>query len=99
MLGGKKFGFVSNLLYDLRKNPTLLIMMIPSVAFFIIFSYMPMVGVYYAFTKYNVRGGLFGSPFVGLKNFEFLFASGKVWTLTANTLRELEMVRSLSVPR
>ena len=86
MLGGKKFGFVSNLLYDLRKNPALLIMMIPSVAFFIIFSYMPMVGVYYAFTKYNVRGGLFGSPFVGLKNFEFLFASGKVWTLTANTV-------------
>jgi len=86
MLGGKKFGVVSNLLYDLRKNPTLLIMMIPSVAFFIIFSYMPMVGVYYAFTKYNVRGGLFGSPFVGLKNFEFLFASGKVWTLTANTV-------------
>lgn len=45
-----------------------------------------MVGVYYAFTKYNVRGGLFGSPFVGLDNFKFLFQSGKVWTLTANTI-------------
>lgn len=45
-----------------------------------------MVGVYCAFTKYNVRGGLFGSPFVGLDNFKFLFQSGKVWTLTANTI-------------
>lgn len=79
-------GVIANLLYDIRKNPMLLCMMIPSVVFFIIFSYIPMVGVYYAFTNYNVRGGLFGSPFVGLNNYKFLFQSGRIWSLTANTL-------------
>ena len=62
----KKYGFWANLKYDLRKNPALLLMMIPSVLFFLVFSYIPMVGIYYAFTKYNVRKGLFGSPFCGL---------------------------------
>ena len=82
----KKYGFWANLKYDLRKNPALLLMMIPSVLFFLVFSYIPMVGIYYAFTKYNVRKGLFGSPFCGLANFRFLFTSGNAWTFTANTL-------------
>ena len=82
----RKHGFIANFVYDLRKNPALLVMMIPSVVFFIIFSYIPMVGVYYAFTNYNVRLGLFGSPFVGLKNFAFMFTSGNAITFTLNTL-------------
>ena len=41
-----KGGFFSNLRYDVKKNPMLLVMMIPSVAFFLVFSYLPMVGVY-----------------------------------------------------
>ena len=69
-----------------KKNPMLLVMMIPSVAFFLVFNYLPMVGIYYAFTDYNVRKGLFGSRFVGLNNFKFLFSSGAAWTFTANTL-------------
>jgi putative aldouronate transport system permease protein len=48
-----------------------------------------MVGVYYAFTNYNYVGGLFGSPFVGLKNFRYFFFGGlnsPVWHLTRNTI-------------
>ncbi len=82
----QKHGLIPNFIYDLKKNPALLVMMIPSVAFFIIFSYIPMVGVYYAFTNYNVRDGLFGSPFVGLSNFMFMFTSGNAVTFTLNTL-------------
>ena len=59
--GLAKGGFFSNLRYDAKKNPMLLVMMIPSVAFFLVFNYLPMVGIYYAFTDYNVRKGLFGS--------------------------------------
>ena len=84
--GLAKGGFFSNLRYDAKKNPMLLVMMIPSVAFFLVFNYLPMVGIYYAFTDYNVRKGLFGSRFVGLNNFKFLFSSGAAWTFTANTL-------------
>lgn len=53
-------------------SKTLLLMCLPAIAFFIIFCYCPLPGVYIAFTNYNFRDGIFGSPFVGFKNFEFL---------------------------
>jgi len=62
--------------YEIFKNKILYLMTLPAIAFFTLFSYAPMIGVYYAFTNYNFKGGLFGSPFVGFKNFEFLFAGG-----------------------
>ena len=61
-------------------------MCLPAIVFFIIFSYCPLPGVYIAFTNYNFRDGIFGSPFVGLKNFEFLAKSGQLWMLTRNTI-------------
>lgn len=76
--------------YDIRKNPVLMIMVLPSVAYFLITSYLPMVGVYFGFTSYQFTtdffSTLFGSKFVGLSNFEYLFSSGLAWRMTANTL-------------
>lgn len=76
--------------YDIRKNPMLMIMVLPSVIYFLITSYLPMVGVYFAFTSYQFTtdffSTLFGSKFVGLSNFEYLFSSGLAWRMTANTL-------------
>ena len=69
-----------------KDNRTLLLMCLPAVVFFIVFNYCPLPGVYIAFTNYNFRDGIFGSPFVGLKNFEFLIQSGELWKLTRNTL-------------
>lgn len=43
-------------------------------------------GIWVAFVKYNYRNGIFGSKFVGLQNFEFLAQSGKLLTLTRNTI-------------
>lgn len=65
---------------------TLILMCIPAILFFIVFNYCPLPGVYIAFTNYNFRDGIFGSPFVGLKNFEFLIKSGQLWLLTRNTI-------------
>lgn len=70
----------------IRDNKVLMLMCLPAVLFFIIFSYCPMPGVYIAFTNYNFRDGIFGSPFVGFKNFEFLLKSGQLWLLTRNTI-------------
>ena len=50
----------------------LFLMIAPMVIYFIIFYYVPMPGVYMAFTRYTYQGGIFGSPFVGLDNFRFL---------------------------
>ena len=63
---------VRSMARELKKNRILFFMLAPMVAYFIIFYYIPMPGVYMAFTKYNFQGGIFGSPFVGLDKFKFL---------------------------
>lgn len=73
-------------LWDLKTNWVLWLMLVPTAAFFIINNYLPMVGIYFAFTDFNFKGGLFGSPFVGLKNFEYLFKSNIMWRLLRNTI-------------
>ncbi len=70
----------------LYRNRVLILMCLPAILYFIAFSYAPMPGIYVAFVKYNYRGGIFGSPFVGLANFEFLATSGKLLELTKNTV-------------
>lgn len=77
------------ILSELHRNRTLYLMTSPAVIWFFVFSYLPIVGIWYAFTNYNFIDGLFGSPFVGLKNFRYLFSGGwnaPVWNLTKNTV-------------
>lgn len=64
----------------------LYLMMVPGLLYLIINNYIPMGGIMIAFKKYNYAKGIFGSPFVGLKNFEFLFKTKEAWTITRNTL-------------
>jgi putative aldouronate transport system permease protein len=75
-----------SLLRRIGQNRTLLLMCLPAIAFFVVFSYAPMPGAWIAFTNFNYRDGIFGSPFVGLQNFEFLIKSGQLWLLTKNTI-------------
>lgn len=67
-------------------NRVLLLMCLPAIAFFVIFNYLPLPGIWIAFTDFNYRDGIFGSPFIGFKNFEFLVKSGQLWDLTRNTI-------------
>ncbi|MBE1876082.1 ABC transporter permease [Myceligenerans pegani] len=76
----------ASLLRRIGRNRTLLLMCLPAIAFFVVFSYAPMPGAWIAFTNFNYRDGIFGSPFVGLRNFEFLVQSGQLWLLTRNTV-------------
>jgi len=68
------------------KYRVLLLMCLPAMLFFLVFSYIPMPGVYIAFTDFNYAKGIFGSNFVGFDNFTFLFTSGKIAMLTRNSL-------------
>lgn len=68
------------------KDRTLILMCIPAILFFFLFSYMPLPGVYAAFVKFNYRDGIFGSKFIGLDNFKFLVTSGELFNLTKNTI-------------
>ncbi|UKS30966.1 ABC transporter permease subunit [Paenibacillus sp. HWE-109] len=71
---------------DLRKNRMLYVMIAPAVLFFLIFCYFPMAGMVVAFKSYSYKDGIFGSPWVGLANFEFFFQSGKAFLVTKNTI-------------
>lgn len=73
-------------LQNVIRYRVLIFMCLPAIVFFFAFSYMPLPGIWVAFVKYNYRNGIFGSKFVGLQNFEFLAESGKLLTLTRNTV-------------
>lgn len=69
-----------------QKNKTLWLMLMPTLLYFIIFAYIQMAGIWLAFTKFDFRLGFFRSPFVGMKNFEYLFKSGILTKLLRNTI-------------
>ena len=71
---------------DIRKNKGLYIILIPVLAFFIIFAYLPMFGLIMAFEDYTPKGGFFGSKFVGFKHFIDFFSSVYFGRLIRNTL-------------
>ncbi len=60
---------------EIRKNYFFYVLALFGFVFLIMFSYIPIGGVYMAFEDYTYKGGLFGSEFVGLKNFRILFAN------------------------
>ncbi len=74
-----------NVLREILKNKILFIMLAPVILYFIVFHYLVMPGAYVAFVDYNISKGIFGSDFIGLKNFEFLVKNGDLWNITKNT--------------
>jgi len=72
--------------HEVKKNRVLFLMLTPAILYFLIFRYIPMGGIYLAFTRFNYVDGIFGSPFVGMNNFRFLYISGALWTITRNTI-------------
>lgn len=85
-MGKNKRNFGNILITDIRKNWILYVMILPVVAYYIIFSYMPMYGITLAFKTYRIKLGIMNSPWVGFKNFERLFYSYIFWDLIKNTL-------------
>ncbi len=64
----------------------LYLMMVPGAIYLIINNYIPMTGIVIAFEQFNYGKGMWGSPFIGFKNFEFLFKTKDAWIITRNTL-------------
>ena len=73
--------------WEMKHNGTLYLMCLPALTLLLLFCYLPMGGIYMAFTKFNVVDGIFGSPYVGLLNFSFFF-NGNAYIVNAikNTL-------------
>lgn len=69
-----------------KDNLQIIIMALPALILTAVFSYWPMYGIILAFKDYSYRGGIWGSKWVGLKNFEFFFKSDDMWRVLRNTL-------------
>ncbi len=69
-----------------RRMIALLLMSAPALLWLFVFKYATLVGYWIAFTNFRPRLGIFGSPFVGLKNFQFLFTTASAFNATKNTL-------------
>ena len=70
---------------DIRQNGILYLIFIPVAAYFIIFNYIPMVGILMSFEDYKVAKGLFGSTWIGLDNFKELFTGETYLLVMRNT--------------
>ena len=57
------------------KDLEYLLLALPAIIFFLMFRYLPMAGAVLAFKDFRYNLGLFRSPWVGFKNFEFFFTS------------------------
>lgn len=69
----------------IRRDRHLLIMCIPMILFFIVFSYVPMTGLMLAFVDFKPALGIADSPFVGFKYFAQVFSNPFFPRLLGNT--------------
>ena len=72
---------------NMRKNWSLYLMVLPVLAFYLIFCYKPMYGAIIAFKQYTPGLGIWKSPWVGLENFRYFFSNPDFIRILSNTLR------------
>ena len=86
IIGGGIKAVPHNLIVDIRRNKMLYFLLIFVLAFFIIFNYAPMFGLLMAFEKYTPVKGIFGSKWIGMKNFQVFFTGPFIKRLVRNTV-------------
>lgn len=59
---------------------------LPSLLYLLINNYIPMAGVIIAFKKINLKEGILNSPWCGIENFKYLFATKDAFVITRNTI-------------
>lgn len=83
----KKTSFSAIIKRDFKKHWQLYLIMLPVLAWYLTFCYGPLYGLAAAFQRFNVRKGIVGSPWIGLKNFVDFFESFYFIRVLGNTLR------------
>jgi putative aldouronate transport system permease protein len=77
---------IVKLFSTLNKHKYLYLIMFPSVLWYFIYKYLPMYGVIIGFKDFNFMKGIWGSPWVGLKHFKFLFSFPDFYRIVTNTI-------------
>lgn len=79
----KKIGFCR----EMKKNGLLYLLVLPVIAFYFVFNYMPMYGVLMSFQNYSPRLGILHSEWIGLANYKTFFTSPDCVRVIRNTLK------------
>jgi putative aldouronate transport system permease protein len=82
--GGKQM--LQRELKHFKRNKELFMMSLPAILYKLIFNYLPMIGLVIAFKQYRYDLGIWGSEWIGFKNFAFFFKSDAALTVTRNTI-------------
>ncbi|WP_442951890.1 ABC transporter permease [Paenibacillus sp. A14] len=87
---GNKLGMYFRQIWKHRMTYTLLI---PGLVWLVLFAYMPMGGLSLAFKDFKANMGIWGSPWVGWENFEYVFRDpafiDAVWKTLAINITKL----------
>lgn len=83
---GPEFRTKMSLKKDWKLNWPVYALFLPVLVYFIIFNYIPMVGVLMSFQDYSVSQGLFGSEWIGFANFVTLFTGNQFLLVLRNTV-------------
>jgi len=70
----------------LKRSIPIYVMALPGLIYLFINNYMPMPGIILAFKNYKAKTGIYGSPWAGLKNFQYLFSTQDAYVITRNTI-------------
>ena len=84
----------------IKSQPVLQLMVLPGIIWFLIFSYLPMLGLIIVFQRFDPFKGFLSSPFVGLAQFKELFADSSFWSSLVNSigLSSIKMLFSFFMP-
>src|SRR5688500_10813879 len=82
----QRAGLWQAIVKDFRRNKYIYAMLLPVVAYYIVFHYIPMYGAQIAFRDYIPARGIWGSEWIGLENFQDFFKGIFFWRLMRNTL-------------
>lgn len=75
-----------SLLRQLWKDRFLYTLLLPVVAYFLLFKYTPLFGEMIAFKNFRLADGIWGSEWVGLKHFRTMFQTSDFYHILGNTL-------------
>lgn len=70
---------------DWKKHWELYLLMIPVLAFYLLWMYGPMYGIMIAFKDFSPRKGIWGSPWIGIDYFVEFFTGPFAWRVIRNT--------------
>ena len=76
-----------NIFFQIVKNKEIYFILLPGIIWYVIFAYLPMYGLTLAFKTFKANKGIFGSPWIGLENYMYVFRDAAFLESVFRTLK------------